>query len=267
MNAISDISQILDTIQGKAETNCFLLSNEIENLYKKGVLHCYTSGGNVVLLQDRANSKRLYYFINDFDSIIELPEDSDYLCEVIYRGDKIPEREIEYLQKLGFEQNAVRSIYQLFYKDATPYTMRSGCEIRFANSLNEVEEACQLFNATFDNISGDFISPDEYESLLTGKTITVAIDENGNIAGAYQHDCAKNVAWGRHLAVKGGYRGRSVGKDLLYDYIERYHEQGANRYMLWCTIDNTAAVRMYDSTGFKTIGRNCISMVKKSNIK
>ena len=36
MNAISDISQILDTIQGKAETNCFLLSKEIENLYKKG---------------------------------------------------------------------------------------------------------------------------------------------------------------------------------------------------------------------------------------
>ena len=58
------------------------------------------------LLQDRANSRRLYYYINDFDSIIELPEDSDYLCELIYRGERIPDKEIEYLQRLGFEQNA-----------------------------------------------------------------------------------------------------------------------------------------------------------------
>ena len=267
MNTISDITQILNVIQGKTKTNCFLLPNEIEILYQKGELHCYKSGDNVVFLQDRANSKRLYYFIKDFDSIIELPEESDYLCEVIYRGETIPEKEIVYLERLGFERNAIRSIYQLLYKEVTPYVMRSGCEIRLANNLDEVEEACQLFNATFDNISGDFISPEECETLLTVKAITVAIDENGKIAGAYQHDCAKNVAWGRHLAVKGGYRGRSVGKDLLYDYIERYHEQGANRYMLWCTIDNTAAVRMYDSTGFKTIGRNCISMVKTKKIK
>ena len=52
-------------------------------------------------------------------------------------------------------------------------------------------------------------------------------------------------------------------EDLLYDFVERYHAQGATRFMLWCTIDNVAAVKMYETTGFKTIGRNCISMIRK----
>lgn len=266
MNTIFDIGKILDIIQCKAETNCFLLPNEIENLYRKGELHCYQNGDNIILLQDKATHKRLYYFINNPNTLLELPCECDYLCDIVYRGENSPEHSVEYLQKNGFEKSALRFIYQLFYKDIVPYTMQSGCEIRYAENIDEVEDACVLFNATFDNITGDYITPEEYKSLLDSHYITVAIDENGKIAGAYQHDCQKNVAWGRHLAVKDGYRGRSVGKDLLYDYIERYQAHGANRYMLWCTIDNTAAVRMYDSTGFKTIGRNCISMVKKSNI-
>ena len=258
-------NQIEDSKQIGEVTNCYLHPIEVEKLLQSGNMHRYQSGSNIILLQDKPTCCRLYYFINDFDSIIELADDKDYLCEVIYRGEKVPESELEYLRRMGFENNAVRSIYQLIYKEATPYTMRSGCAIRFANSIEEVKEACQLFNATFDNISGDYITSDEYIDLLSGKAITVAIDEDGRMAGAYQHDCIKNVAWGRHLAVKGEYRGRSVGKDLLYDFVERYHAQGANRFMLWCIIDNIAAVKMYKTTGFKTIGRNCVSMIRKKN--
>lgn len=256
-------NQIECTKQNTEVTNCFLHPSEIEDLLHNGVMHRYQSGNNTILLHDKATCRRLYYYINDFDSIVELPNNSDYLCEVIYRGEKVPELEVDYLRKMGFENNAVRSIYQLLYKEATPYNIHSGCEIRFAKDIEEIEEACQLFNATFDNISGDYITPNEYEVLLSGNAITIAIDENGKIAGAFHHDCVKNVAWGRHLAVKGEYRGRSVGKDLLYDFVERYHAQGANRFMLWCTIDNVAAVKMYETTGFKTIGRNCISMIRK----
>lgn len=265
MRLISDINHILAIIQGKADTNCFLLPNEIEQLFIKGSLRCYQEGENTILLQDKSTHKRLYYFISDMENLFELPNDYDYLCDIVYRGEKRPVKEIAYLQEIGFEERTLRSIYQLIYKDAPPYTMRSGCEVRYAKSLDEVEEACSLFNATFDNITGDYISTDEYEGLLKGNYITVAIDENGKIAGAYQHDCIKNVAWGRHLAVQGGYRGRSVGKDLLYDYIERYHAQRASRYMLWCTVGNEAAVKMYESTGFKTIGRHCVSLVRKAN--
>ena len=256
-------NQIEGSKQNGEVTNCYLHPLEVEKLLQSGNMHRYQSGSNIILLQDKATCCLFYYFINDFDSIIELADDKDYLCEVIYRGEKVPELELEYLRRMGFENNAVRSIYQLMYKEATPYAMRSGCAIRFANSIEEVKEACLLFNATFDNISGDYITSDEYMDLLSGKAITVAIDENGRMAGAYQHDCMKNVAWGRHLAVKGEYRGRSVGKDLLYDFVERYHAQGATRFMLWCTIDNVAAVKMYETTGFKTIGRNCISMIRK----
>lgn len=259
----NEMANLTELFQKKGVTNCYLLPAEIETLHRSGTIHYYIQEDNAILLHDKAMCRRLYYFINNFDSLLDLSDDSDYLCEVIYRGDNAPEKEVAYLEKNGFENKAVRSIFQLLYKDATPYTMHSGCEIRLANNIMEIEESCLLFNATFDNFSGDFITSDEYEDLFVHNAVTVAIDENGQIAGAYHHDCEKNVAWGRHLAVKSEYRGRSVGKDLLYDYIERYHNnKGVNRFMLWCLIDNVAAVRMYETTGFKTIGRNCISMIK-----
>lgn len=252
-------------LQKNTLTNNYMQPTELEEYIENGKLLVAEGEKNLYLFLRKAKCLRLYYNLTDINEPLLIDKNEDYVSELIYRGGVIPDVEVNYLKKNGFEQWAIRDLLSLNYKDIIPYTLQNDCEIRSAKNIEEIAEACKLFNDTFDRFSGDYIEESEYNSLLDGNNITLAIAEKGEIAGAVQHDCMKGTAWGRHLAIRPKFRGRFLGKDLYYDFIYRYNNKGVNRFMHWCISDNDRAMQMYEHMGFKKTGRSCISMILNNN--
>lgn len=242
-----------------------MLPAEIEQHIEEERLSVAEEENNLYLFLRKATCMRVFYYLTDMSEPLTCDMNQDYVSEIIYRGEVAPEVEINFLKKNGFSQGAIRDLLSLNFKDITPYTLQSGCEIRLAKNIEEVAYACRLFNDTFDKLSGDYIEEIEFPCLLEDNHITVAIAENGEIAGAVHHDRVKGTAWGRHLAIRPEFRGRSLGKDLYYAFIYKYNNEGTTRFMHWCTSDNGRAMQMYEHMGFKTTGRSCISMILSNN--
>ena len=128
---------------------------------------------------------------------------------------------------------------------------------------DETLSTCQLFNATFDPYSGDFIPEQNHKQLLAEGSILVAIDSLGNRVGALHQTVERNVAWISHVAVMSAARGHHVGKALLDDFVERNHTSDKSHYMLWVQQQNTAAVAMYQKKGFTSLGKSTLSLIKQ----
>ena len=135
--------------------------------------------------------------------------------------------------------------------------------ISFAENLKEVETACLLFNDTFDNLSGDFVSPSLYTKYLEDKQILIAKDSENNFLGALHQTIEKGVAWISHVAVLSEARGKHVGQALLNEFVQRNYTTEKQRYMFWVQKQNTVAVNMYEKKGFKYLNKSTISLIKK----
>ena len=138
-------------------------------------------------------------------------------------------------------------------------------DVRPAISLDEVEWACVLFNGTFDPYSGDFISREQYNGLLSAGQILVAADKTGNLLGALHQTVERNVAWISHVAVVPEARGHHVGQALLNAFVECNHTSDKSRYMLWVQQQNAAAVAMYKKKGFRYLNKSTLSLICKQN--
>ena len=120
-----------------------------------------------------------------------------------------------------------------------------------------------MFNDSFDHLSGDYISDDNYNDLLLNKQIIVAKDDNGVLLGALHQTLDKGVAWISHVAVIPEARGKHVGQALLDEFIEKNYTTEKQRYMFWVQQQNTVAVNMYEKKGFKYLNKSTISLIKK----
>lgn len=222
---------------------------------------------NAFLLEQKEVCSRLYYYINDtkiLGSVI-FPE-TDIVTEILYRGDKFfPTEERMLLCKIGFKDNLIRDQYAAVYKDLMPASINENVKIQFADILSEVEWARNLFNTTFDVYSGDFIKAEEIDNLLANKQILIAKDTKGILLGALHQTLERNVAWISHVAIIPEARGKHIGKALLDAFIECNHKDDKSRYMLWVQKQNDAAVKMYQSKGFKYLNKSTLSMIKLKN--
>ena len=131
-----------------------------------------------------------------------------------------------------------------------------------ARTVKEVQWAAELFNATFDKWSGDYISQSDYPMLVNSNAIIIAKDRDGFFLGAFESRIEKGVNWLKHFAVTETSRGKGVGKALLDAVIEKGHIDDNSRYMLWAQNQNVAAVKMYEKKGFSFIGKSTLSMIK-----
>ena len=141
-----------------------------------------------------------------------------------------------------------------------------GVITELANNIDQVKTACELFNASFDALSGDFIPESAYEGLLLSNSILIAWDiEKKTIYGALHQVKEGSVNVIGHVAVIKEARGRGVGKALIDTFVE-WNKNNENtektRYQLWVQRQNEAAVKMYQNKGFKYINKSTISLIK-----
>lgn len=242
------------------------IQKESADLIKHEALFTDCYGKNAFLFVKKDIGMRMYYYINDIEELADFSPYQDLVTEILFRGD-LPQIEIEYFMKCGFRVNLVRDQYAGIYKDLSLNVAHvTGVYIEMSKTIEQVKTACELFNATFDALSGDFIPTSAYKGLLQSKSILIAWDaDKKSIYGALHQvkEGAVNVIG--HVAVIKEARGHGVGKALVDTFVE-WNKNTKNvdktRYQLWVQRQNEAAVKMYQNKGFKYINKSTISLIK-----
>lgn len=267
MKQITDYNQISELeLKYKTKgtiTNNYILKEQYNSLISENALSVLANERNCFLFVQKDTCLRVYYYLNDLNETASF-DDEDFVVEILYRGEAFyPQDVVAYLETCGFKANLIRDQYAGMYKDLQLGTFVGNLRIYEAQSIEEVKQACELFNASFDHFSGDYISESEYPCLLEGKNILIARDNAGNsFLGALHQTIENRVAWISHVAVLPEARGHHVGLGLAEAFIQYNRVDDKSRYMLWVQHQNTTAVNMYQKLGFKYIGKSTISMIK-----
>ena len=254
---------IIEQYHAREGKNNDYLQRDADCLIRNGKLYEYCEGANAYLFVEKTIGWSLYFYINDFEIVPDFQCVKDVVIEILYRGDKFyPFQEIEFFEKAGFKVNLVRDQFLGVYEDLIKTNLSDTVSVACANDIEEVREACELFNHSFDVLSGDYIAEDEYESLLKNHSILVARGEKYEFLGALHQSFVGKVASISHIAVVQEARGKHVGQALLEEFIENNKAGGKGRYMLWVQRQNLAAVKMYQRKGFKYVSKSTISLIK-----
>ena len=248
--------------------NCFtndFLHREVFSLVKDGKLYECCLRDNAFLFVKKDVGLRLYYYLNDINSIVDFDIEEDLATEILFRGDvAFPKEEIDYLLRCGFKKHILRDQYSAIYKDIqlTHYDI-PGLEIYLAKTIDEIEYAVNLFNQTFDKYTGNFIPLCECKKLFDDKCILVAkLDEK--YAGAMHFKREGKLIWAEHNVVENWCRGQHVGSMLCNAFIETAKMDDNTRYTRWTQHAGQAA-KMYEKLGFMYVNKSSFSMLKLYN--
>ena len=263
VNSIEQYWRIVEQYRKKGVASNDYLQREVEDLIDNGNLFESSNKCNAYFFVKKTVGVRMYYYINDFNVKPDFDGLKDIVVEILYRGENFyPYREVEFFEKIGFKTNLIRDQYLGIYKDLAKPKFIEKIQVRNSISLQEVEDACMLFNASFDPLSGDYLPIDLYEKLLISKAILIAHSIDGQFLGALHMSLVGKVASISHIAVLPEARGRYVGQALLDVFVENNVETEKSRYILWVQQQNQAAVSMYQKKGFKYVSKSTISLIK-----
>lgn len=251
----------------KEYTNDYIQA-DVKYYISNNLLYEYHTNYNLFLfvekeISDGNKGYRVYYYISNTDEIADFSELTNLVVEIIYRGDGyFPQAEIDYLCKCGFSINLIRDQYYGIYKDLTRSSDVDNIFVEYASNITEVENACNLFNSSFDVLSGDYIPERYHRQLLDNGLILIAKNKQGEFLGALHQKIDKGIAWISHLAVLPEARGMHVGQALLDIFVNNNYTSDKQRYMLWVQHQNNSAVMMYTKKGFRYLNKSTISLIK-----
>ena len=265
MNQINNIGEYQDIIARYGIRGCAsndYIQAEAAGLIAHGLLFAEYGANNAFIFVQKDGFCRVYYYINDFDEVINFGN-NELVTEILFRGSiGEPAQQVEYLEKCGFKRNLVRDQYFAKYSAFTAPIHIEGVKIDFAETVEQVKWAIKLFNSSFDKWSGDFIPEAMAELLFLENGMLMATEEDGTLMGALHLEKKLGCLWLNHVATLPEYRGRKIGRGLVEAYIEQGHVDNNSRYAVWVQRQNTPAVKMYQNKGFTYSNKSTLSMIK-----
>lgn len=253
--------QLVERYNRKGRFTNDYLQNEAADLIVQDRLFAVCGQDNALLLVLKEGFYRLYYYINNTEERLELPE-NELVTEILFRGENAPEAEVKWLEGMGFKKNLVRDQYFAKFSSLTQPILIEGAKIEIATTIDDVLWAIRLFNASFDKWSGDYILEAQAQLLIQERAILIAKDQDETRLGALQFELRQGACWLNHVAVVPEARGKKIGRGLTEAYIEQCHVDDNSRYMLWVQRQNVSAVAMYRNKGFAPMNKSTLSMIK-----
>lgn len=106
------------------------------------------------------------------------------------------------------------------------------------------------------SIQGDFWKLNDFRSCMNNKSSLLMVAEaDGNIAGYEAFYVAADEAELPTIAVSPEYRGRGLASLMLLEGMTLVKAAGAVNLFLEVRESNVPALKLYDRTGFKEVGR------------
>lgn len=270
MKQLTNISEYNEIVARYRQNGCLsndYIQQEASDLIRREALFADCYNKNAFIFVKKDVGMRMYYYINDIKEKADFSNYKDLVVEILFRGE-LPAEEIDCLSQYGFSVNLIRDQYAAMYKDlAENVSLAPGIVVDTAKTMQAVQMACELFNDSFDRLSGDFILESEYRNLWESESILVAWSEdNSSFLGALHQVKVGVVNVVGHIAVMKHARGKGVGKALIDAFVERNknpEKTEKTRYQLWVQRYNEAAVNMYKAKGFKYLNKSTISLIKQ----
>ena len=109
-------------------------------------------------------------------------------------------------------------------------------------------------------MSEDFFTEETFDKLLSECNVMLAVEENGEIAGAISYSIMNMKAaiihpfkslWISDLIVSETHRGKSIGTVLMEKIKQTATENNVDRIQLNVSSYNTDAVKLYEKLSFK----------------
>lgn len=261
INSFEEYKRLVERYNRKGRFTNDYLQNEVADLIINDRLFAICGQDNAVLLVQKDGFFRIYYYINNPEELLALPE-SELVTEILFRGENAPEAEVKWLADMGFKKNLVRDQYFAKYSLLTQPILTERAKIETATTIEDVLWAIRLFNASFDKWSGDYIPEEQVPLLIQERAILIAKDLDGTRLGALHFEKRQGACWLNHVAVIPEARGKKIGRGLTEAYIEQGHVDDNSRYILWVQRQNTSAVTMYRNKGFAPMNKSTLSMIK-----
>jgi GNAT superfamily N-acetyltransferase len=246
-------------------SNDYMLSDELAGHISKENLFVDHDENNLFLFLKKEGFLRLYYHLNNFESIPRFHE-KPVVQEILYRGEKrYPEEEIAFWAKAGFRIHIGRDCY--FAKSgeiqqiSSSLITRQGAAVRAIKEDNYVREAQSLIQEYLDPFTGDILSLTELMSFSQNNEL-FGVFINSELAGVLQAELKNNIYWLGHMVVKSDYRGQKLSTLLLHYYFQKGLELNCRQFQLWVINDNKPALSLYQKYGFNYMNKSTISLLK-----
>lgn len=233
-------------------TNCYLLPSKVEALTRQGRLYAVEKENLTLLLERAKGFFRVYYYLSPLCSYEPLMLELPAVIEFVFNGalSKRQRREIQLLEDLGFSLG----------RESARMSLEAGAaQRRFESgetSVAKAEEAdmilgllCRYFNPLYAFIP-------EKEELLDAieQGAVFVVRQVSRPEAILFAESVRSTATIRQLLVSEKARSRGYAKNLVETYHEKYREK-VRSFFHWVDVNNSPAVRLYQSFGYSFDGR------------
>lgn len=261
MNKISSYEEYKEIIESYRRnyiySNVYFLKSAIQEMIDRESLYYMVLEGNLYLLQKEDGFLRLFYYIINTEIRENFSFSDTMVVEFVYKDEMKAEKkdEINFLEKLGFRLG--RHSCRLELKSGEVVRKDTDCDITdiavdYAKET-DADRINALLRETFNPIYSYIPDMKEMQGIIANKSILVARYE-GDIAGVLHSEIQKSNIMLWQIAVDKSCRGKGIGKTLL-DEWHRIYKDSVKTFVLWTDSDNSRAINMYTTAGYKPDGR------------
>lgn len=268
MNPVRDLAfleELLGEFLNEAPfTNNYMLLEEMEKHIAKSGLFYQREEQGLVLLVDRQDFFRAYYYLKSLDHSFPLQHNRPVVQELIYRGPKhFPTEEVDFWLQQGFTKHLGRDAYFLKASacDTTVFDEQKLADLRYLSSSEHLLQAEQMIRSHLDPYTGDMLSLEDL-AVFAARQELYGLFEGERLMAVLQAELKNKVYWLGHMVVDGAYRGRGLSKILLHAYLRDGLSRQCRQFQLWVIDDNAPALGLYQGHGFSYLNKSTLSLLK-----
>lgn len=233
-------------------TNCYLMGQSLEILIEDGRLLLFEENkdGNTVILENRDEFYRCYYFIQEDVSTEELNLDKRAVIEFPYSENMktLVEKHEPYIEKLGFHLGRKSGRMEALPMNLTlPDTEHIIIE---KAEYGDIDRIMEIIRAEFVDLYAFFPEKEELLSKLGKGLLFVHRSDSGEIDGIINGNIEKRSLELSHIAVTEEGRGKNIGPALLKSLIQANLSNVTSMFQ-WVDMENRHAVNMYRKFGYE----------------
>lgn len=213
-----------------------------------GTLTTQETPAGLLLLRDRGDHTRLYFYLNDLSAPLTYPLPSPTVTEVAFRPrDTGLQQAILYLQEQGFSP-----VFQRIRLSRPAGEAPEPDRPLYTPGPADAPRVLAFLRETFSPLTGCLPTEDELREILSHGHI-LALEEAGALTGLLHFSLEGRTGEIRHLAIRADLRGTGRTRPLLAGYLQAV---GGTKSIVWTRQDALDAQAAYHHFGFLPDGRH-----------
>ena len=278
MELISSVAQLNSILKdfrkeyGRVQTNCFLMSAEINKLILGGNMYFVKISKWLLLLCEHSDYINLYYYCT--------ADAEPFDINVLYNGfDSYKDILIDFVSKNENSTfhpaiNAMIEDSKILkykkYKRMKRDVLSTDCGqtviadgYRFIEHTDDYQTLIDLWNDVLDEKSIPLPGKSEIAEMIDKKELFMVSDEQENICGAIISMPSGRQSLLQHLAVSTLHRRKGLAQSLLNFSFNDAYVKEIKFLNLWVDCKNTPAISLYIKNQFVFDGMICDQLIVK----